>query len=113
VDITTGNTAGRDALRTYLGGGTAGDDAELQAAWDTTVDALQRFLRPGYTTDAPAGVLEYTLAVAATVYRIRDSAGEVTVLPDGTLSAPGSIQSAIYKYRALGGPYVVTPRVIA
>jgi hypothetical protein len=78
------------------------------------VDACQRWIRSGYTTDAPAGVEEFVLTVAAAVWQSRDSTGENTVLPDGTISLGGkSIQTTILKARWMAGPYVVTPRVVS
>jgi hypothetical protein len=117
VDITTGNTAGRDALRTFLraDGNTQITDAELLSCWDTAVDATQRHIRPGYTADAPQGVEDFVLHVAALVWKHRDSGGEGGVLPDGTVT----IGSFLTKRKidslaaAYGGPYCVTPRVIA
>ena len=97
MDITTGNTAGRDALRSFLRAGTAITDAELLQAWDTAVDATSRWIRTGYTTDAPAGVQEFVLQVAADVWRKRDSAGETSVLPDGTATGGTSLQTTILK----------------
>jgi len=115
MDITTGNTAGRDALRASTG---ADDltwpDATLQQCWDVAVDVTSRYIRPGYSTDAPAAVVEFVLNVGAVVLRIRDSGGDVSVYPDGTFQ-PGPELSS-YKLRRMAAtyaPYTVTPRVIA
>ena len=113
MDITTGNTTGRDALRTFLRAGTAITDAELLSCWDAAVDATSRWIRPGYTTDAPEGVQQFVLAVAAAIWRTRDSGGDTTVLPDGSITTGPSLQTTILKARHIAGPYVVTPRVIA
>ena len=117
MDITTGNTSGRDALRAFLraDGNTSITDAELLSCWDVAVDATQRYIRPGYTADAPAGVQEFVLHVAALVWKHRDSGGEGGVLPDGTLT-PGSFltsRKVATLAAAYGGPYCVTPRVVA
>ena len=114
MDITTGNTTGRDDLRAFLRAGATIPDAELQSAWDTAVDATQRWIRPGYTTDAPEGVVSFVMNVAAHIWRTRDSAGETQILPDGSFSTGQAITSnLVRRYAVLGGPYVVTPRVIA
>jgi hypothetical protein len=115
MDIVTGSTTGRDALRTYLRAGTAITDTELLSCWDVAVDATQRWIRPGYTADAPAGVQEFVLAVAAVVWKHRDSGGDSTILPDGTFTTGNYLTHA--KIRSLaaayGGPYTQTPRVVA
>jgi hypothetical protein len=117
VDIVTGSTAGRDALRTFLraDGNTQITDAELQTCWDTAVDATSRHIRPGYTADAPSGVSDFVLHVAALVWKHRDSGGEGGVLPDGTLTAGSFLSKRKIDMlaAAYGGPYVMTPRVIA
>jgi hypothetical protein len=117
MDITTGNTAGRDALRTFLraDGNTGISDAELLDCWDTAVDATQRHIRPGYSADAPQGVQSFVLHVAALVWKHRDSGGEGGVLPDGTLTAGSflTLRKINQLCAAYGGPYCVTPRVIA
>ena len=74
MDITTGAVGSADLLRAYLGAGPITEDATLQTCWDVAVDATQRWIRPGYTADAPAGVQEFVLAVAATL-----TAGEYDV----------------------------------
>ena len=115
MDITTGNTDGADALRSYLGAGPIIADTTLQTCWDVAVDATQRWIRPGYAADAPAGVQEFVLSVAAVVFRHRDSGGDATILPDGTFTTGNYLTHA--KIRTLaaayGGPYTVTPRVVA
>ena len=115
MDITTGNTAGRDALRSFLGAGSQVTDATLLQCWDAAVDATQRYIRTGYTADAPAGVVEFVLHVAGIVYRHRDSGGEAAVLPDGTVTTGAYLTQAKIMTLAAsyGGPYCVTPRVIA
>lgn len=117
MDITTGNTAGRDALRSFLRAddNTRVTDAELLTCWDVAVDATGRFIRTGYTADAPAGVVEFVCHVGALVWKHRDSGGEGGVLPDGTLT-PGSFlthRKISTLAAAYGGPYCVTPRVVA
>lgn len=115
MDITSGSTDGRDALRSFLRASATIDDDTLQQCWDVAVDATQRYIRTGYTADAPAGVVEFVLHVAGVVYKHRDSGGESAVLPDGTLTTGGYLTAA--KIRTLaaayGGPYLRTPRVIA
>lgn len=115
MDIATGSTDGRDALRTFLRASATITDATLQQCWDTAVDATQRFIRPGYTADAPAGVVEFVLHVAAIVFKHRDSGGEGAVLPDGTITTGAFLTHNKIKglAAAYGGPYCVTPRVIA
>lgn len=115
MDITTGNTAGRDALRSFLRAGTSITDAELLQCWDVAVDATQRWIRTGYTADAPAGVQEFVLNVAATVWKHRDSGGDSTILPDGTITTGNFLTTRkIGEFaRAYAGPYCITPRVIA
>jgi hypothetical protein len=114
VNIATGNTAGRDALRAYLRADTAISDAELLQAWDAAVDATTKWIRPGFTEDAPAGVQEFVLSVAAHIWGNRDSGGTTQILPDGTFDAGRSLTSnLVRRYAVLGGPYVMTPRVIA
>jgi hypothetical protein len=115
MDITTGNTAGRDALRSFLRAADAVTDAVLQQCWDTAVDATQRFIRTGYTADAPAGVQEFVLHVAGIVFKHRDSGGEGAVLPDGTITTGAFLthNKIATLAAAYGGPYCVTPRVIA
>jgi hypothetical protein len=115
VDITTGNTAGASALRTFLRAGTAIPDAEMQSAWDTAVDATQRHIRTGYSADAPEGVQSFVLHVAALVWKHRDTGGEGGILPDGTMTAGSFLTHRKINQlaAAYGGPYCVTPRVIA
>ena len=115
MDITTGSTEGRDALRSFLRASASIDDDTLQSCWDTAVDATQRFIRPGYTADAPAGVQEFVLHVAGVVFKHRDSGGEGAILPDGTLTTGAFLTHNKIKTlaAAYGGPYCVTPRVIA
>ena len=115
MDITTGNTDGRDALRTFLRAGATITDAELLQCWDVAVDTCQRYIRPGYTADAPAGVQEFVLNVAAVVWKHRDSGGDATILPDGTLTTGNYLSSRkVAEFaKAYGGPYCVTPRVVA
>lgn len=113
MDITTGNTSGRDALRVFLRAGDTITDAELLSCWDAAVDATQRWIRPGYTTDAPEGVQQFVLNVAAHIWRTRDSGGELQALPDGTITGSSITSNLIRRYAVLGGPYVVSPRVIA
>lgn len=115
MDIATGSTDGRDALRTFLRASATIDDDTLQSCWDTAVDATQRYIRTGYTADAPAGVIEFVLHVAGIVFRHRDSGGEAAVLPDGTVTTGAYLTQGKIKNlaAAYGGPYCVTPRVIA
>ncbi len=115
MDITTGAAGSADLLRAYLGAGPITEDTTLQTCWDVAVDATQRWIRPGYSADAPAGVQEFVLSVAAVVYRHRDSGGDSTILPDGTFTTGnylthGKIRTLAAAY---GGPYTVSPRVIA
>ena len=115
MDITTGNTAGRDALRDFLRAGATITDAELLHCWDVAVDTTSKWIRSGYTADAPAGVQEFVLNVAATVWKHRDSGGDSTILPDGTFTTGNYLTSRkVGEFaRAYAGPYIVTPRVVA
>ena len=115
MDIASGSTDGRDALRSFLRASATIDDDTLQQCWDVAVDATQRFIRPGYAADAPAGVVEFVLHVAGVVFKHRDSGGESAILPDGTVTTGGFLTHAKIKTlaAAYGGPYCVTPRVIA
>ena len=114
MDITTGNTSARDDLRAYLGAGATIPDTEIQSAWDTAVDATYRWIVDPYRTDAPEGVVSMVMAVAAHIWRTRDSAGETQILPDGSFSSGQVITSnLVRRYAVLGGPYVRTPRVVA
>lgn len=113
MNITTGNTAGRDALRSFLRASGTISDEELLSCWDTAVDATQRWIRTGYTIDAPEGVTQFVLNVAAHVWRTRDSGGELQQLPDGSISGASITSNLVRRYAVLAGPYVVTPRVIA
>lgn len=114
MDITTGDTTGRDALRDFLRAGTAITDAQMQSAWDAAVDATYRWILDPYRTDAPEGVQKFVLNVAAHIWRTEDSAGETQILPDGTIATGASVTSSmVRRYSVLGGPYVRTPRVVA
>ena len=115
MDITTGSTTGRDMLRDFLRAGPTITDTELLHCWDVAVDTCQRWIRPGYTYTAPAGVQEFVLNVAATVWKHRDSGGDTTILPDGTFTTGNFLTSRkVGEFaRAYAGPYCQTPRVIA
>lgn len=114
MDIVTGSTTGRDALRSFLRASATIDDSTVQQCWDAAVDATQRYIRPGYTTNAPAGVLEFVLHVGGVIFKHRDSGGESAMLPDGSITTGGFLSQGKIKTlaAAYGGPYVVTPRVI-
>lgn len=113
MDISTGSTDGRDALRAYLRAGDDIPDAELMDAWDTAVDATEPWIKPGFNTDAPAGVRSFVIAVAAHAWRTRDSAGDTQILPDGTINSQVITSALVARYRVLSGRYAATPRVIA
>jgi hypothetical protein len=116
MDIVTGSTAGRDALRSFLraDGNTQIGDTELQTCWDVAVEATSRHIRTGYQWNAPANVQEFVLHAAAVVWKHRDSGGEGGVLPDGTVTAGSflSKRKVDQLAAAYGGPYVTRPVVI-
>lgn len=113
MNIVYDDPAGLTALRAFLRAGTTITDAELTSAWNAAVDGTQRWIRSGYTTDAPEGVQQFVLNVAAHIWRTRDSGGELQAMPDGTITGSSITSNLIRRYAVLGGPYVVTPRVIA
>jgi hypothetical protein len=59
-------------------------------------------------------VVEFVLNVASDVWRRRDSGGDLTVLPDGSINGGQLLTAARIRHHAtVAGPYVTTPRVIA
>jgi hypothetical protein len=63
--------------------------------------------------DAPPGVVQFVLNVAAHVWRVRDTGGDIQIIPDGTFSTGQAITSSLVRrYAVLGGPYVTAPRVV-
>ena len=113
MDIVTGSVEGRDALRVFLRADHLPDE-ELQDVWDASVDATYRWIKPGYNLDAPAGVVQFVLNVAAHIWRSRDTGGDIQALPDGSWSTGASITSnLVRRYAPLGGRYVRSPRVVA
>lgn len=114
MDIVTGDTDGADAVRVILRAGTTIPDADLQSCWDAAVDATEAWIKPGFTEDAPQGVIEFVLNVACHIWRVRDTGGDIQTLPDGTWSANASVtRNLVRRYLPLGGRYVRTPRTVA
>lgn len=105
---------GRDALRDFLRAGATISDDEMQQCWNAAVDATQGWVKDGYTVDAPEGVVEFVLNVAAHLWRVRDTGGDTQSLPIGTWSSSASVtRNTVRRYAVLGGIYVRTPRTVA
>ena len=107
-------TDGADRLRDHLrAGSTIGDD-ELSQCWNAAVDATEGWIKDGYTVDAPEGVVEFVVNVAAHIWRVRDTGGDMQTLPDGSWSTGASVtRNLVRRYVPLGGRAVRTPRTVA
>lgn len=113
VKDSTGTT-GADWLRDFLGVGVTVADDVLSQCWNAAVDATERWIRAGYTEDAPEGVIEFVTNVAAHIYRVRDTGGDAQSIPDGSWSTSSSVtRNLVRRYGVLAGPYVKTPRTVA
>lgn len=114
TDIAVGDTDGMDAVRVHLRASDAITDAELQQAWDVAAEACSPYIRDGYDIDAPPGVIEFVVNVAAHIWRTRDGGGDIQALPDGTWSSNSSVtRNLVKRYLPLGGRNVRTPRTVA
>lgn len=113
MDIVYG-TDGQEALRDFLSVGDAVPDETLLSCWNAAVDATDGWIKDPYYTDAPAAVIEFVLNVAASIYRVRDTGGDMQSVPDGVWSASSSwTRNTIKRYVSMGGKYVRTPRTVA
>lgn len=107
-------TDGADLLRDRLRVGATAADEELSQCWNAAVDATQGWIKDGYTVDAPEGVIEFVLNVAAHTWRVRDEGGDSQSLPDGIWSSQSSVtRNLVRRYAVQGGIYVRTPRTVA
>lgn len=109
-------TDGADLLRDHLGNPdpVTITDETLSHCWNSAIDATQGWIKPGFDADAPEGVQDFVLNVAAHIYRVRDTGGDIQALPDGTWSANASVtRNLVRRYAVLGGVYVRTPRTVA
>ena len=108
------STDGADLLRDFIRAGATISDAELSQCWNAAVDATANWIRDGYTEDAPEGVQEFVVNVAAHIWRVRDTGGDTQSIPDGTWSTTSSVtRNLVRRYAVLAGPYVHTPRTVA
>jgi hypothetical protein len=115
VDVTVGSTAGRDHLRDTVKATTAAvTDAAMQAAWDVAVGIAAKWVRDGYMTDAPEGVVEFVTKLGAEVLKQRETLAGITSGDGfGAPAFPGISQAFIRQCSGVAGQYVVSPRVVA
>lgn len=113
MDIAYDDPAAIAALRESVRAGTAISDGNLARAWNATVDAAAGWVDDAAKTDAPPGVQEFALAVAAHVLRARESGGELRETVDGALVGTVITSSLLARYAVLGGQWVRPPRTIA
>jgi hypothetical protein len=114
MDITQGDTAGRDRLRAFLRAPTSIPDADMQQMWDAAVGTTRAYIRPGYDTDSPEETILFVLAVANHLWQATKDAGGVETMIDGTQFTPYAVTGNLVKrYLSIGGDTVGLPRTTA
>ena len=111
MDLTVGNTAGRDGLIAALGGSATIDPDDAQAAWDAMCDHALWEVRTEYLTDAPPAVLDWAYDVAGALWRKRTGGGDLGVAPGDPFTTPAPF--SIRRYRGTLGRYANTHRTVA
>lgn len=110
MDLTIGDTSGRDALRTALGSSAALDDGDLQDAWDAMCDHALWEVRPEYLESCPPSVVDWAMDVAAAIHRKRTGGGDMGVAPGETFGGPAPF--SIRRHRATLGNYATPHRTV-